>query len=376
MGERLILCTLGVAWPHWKEPDMKRTVFTMVLVAAGIVIGRAAQSPPDLSGTWRPQNPNSGQVNPFEFTITQAADSVTIRTPLGNPESVTLNLNSETRTSISGRGGAPATAVSTAGWEGARLVVTTAITGGPSGATSSARQVYSRTGDTLTLETSNSLPDGSMSQVRTATYVKYTPVPMPAPPSRPVESGYTSLFNGKDLTGWKASANPDSFKVENGAIIANAAGQASHLYYDGPVGNHSLTNFDLRLDVLARYRSNGGVYVMTEFQPQGFPGKGFEIQVNNSHSDRVRTGSLYHVVDLSNIPGKDDEWIPMEIKAQGNTITITVKGQEVVRWTQPSDWQSNYDTASRKIAPGTIAFQSHDSYSMTGYSNIRIKLLN
>ena len=101
-----------------------------------------------------------------------------------------------------------------------------------------------------------------------------------------------------------------------------------------------------------------------------------EIQVNNSHSDRIRTGSLYHIVDLSNIPGKDesDEWIPMEIKAQGNTITITVKGQEVVRWTQPADWQSNYDTASRKIAPGTIAFQSHDTYSVTAYSNIRIKL--
>jgi hypothetical protein len=72
-------------------------------------------------------------------------------------------------------------------------------------------------------------------------------------------------------------------------------------------------DFDLRLNVLARYRSNGGVYVMTEFQPQGFPGKGFEIQVKNSHSDRIRTGGL--------------------------------KGQEVVRWTQPADWQSNYDMA-------------------------------
>ena len=36
-----------------------------------------------------------GQVNPFEFTITQTADSVTIRTPLSNPESVTLKLNAE-----------------------------------------------------------------------------------------------------------------------------------------------------------------------------------------------------------------------------------------------------------------------------------------
>ena len=171
---------------------------------------------------------------------------------------------------------------------------------------------------------------------------------MPAPPSRTVEPGYTSLFNGKDLTGWKASANPDSFKVENGAIVANAVGQPSHLFYDGPVGNHAFQDFDLRLDVLARYRSNGGVYVMTEFQPQGFPGKGFEIQVNNSHSDRIRTGSLYHVVDLSNIPGKDDEWIPMEIKGQGNTITISLKGQEVVRWTQPADWPGAYDTPSRE----------------------------
>ena len=64
----------------------------------------------------------------------------------------------------------------------------------------------------------------------------------------------------------------------------------------------------------------------------------------------------------------------MAIKAQGNTITVTVKGEEVVRWRQPADWQSNYDTPSRKIAPGTIAFQSHDAYSVTAYSNIRIKL--
>ena len=352
---------------------MKRAMLTVVLAAAVVGMGGAAQAPPNLSGTWRPQNPNSGQAYPFEFTISQTADSVTIRTPLANPESVTLKLNGEeSSTQVSG-GGAVATVTSRASWEGPKLVVTSTVKG--RGASSS-KQIYSMNGDTLTLESTNVLPDGSTPPPRTATYVKYTPMPMPAPPARTVEAGYVSLFNGKDLTGWKASANPDSFKVENGAIVANAVGQPSHLFYDGPVGNHAFQNFDLRLDVLARYRSNGGVYVMTEFQPQGFPGKGFEIQVNNSHSDRIRTGSLYHVVDLSNVPGKDDEWIPMEIKTQGNTISIALKGEEVVRWTQPADWQSNYDTPSRKIAPGTIAFQSHDAYSVTAYSNIRLKLLN
>ena len=357
---------------------MKRGLLTLVLAAFVVIIGQA-QTPPNLSGTWRPQNPMAGQVNPFELTITQTPDSVTIRTPLSNPDSVTLQQNAETRIPIGsgqrGAGGATEMSVGSR-WDGAKLEVNTTLLGGPGGARNVGRQLYSISGDVLTLETSNVLPDGSMSPVRTITYVKHTPVPMPAPPTRSVESGFTSLFNGRDLTGWKASANPDSFRVERGAIVANAVGHASHLYYDGPVGNHAFREFELRLDVLARYRSNGGVYVMTEFQPQGFPGKGFEIQVNNSHSDRIRTGSLYHVVDLSNVPGKDDEWMPMEIKGQANTITITVKGQEVVRWTQPADWQSNYDTPSRKIAPGTVAFQSHDLYSVTAYANVRVRLLN
>ena len=62
----------------------------------------------------------------------------------------------------------------------------------------------------------------------------------------------------------------------------------------------------------------------------------------------------------------------LEIGTRGRgLVEIT---DEVVRWTQPADWQSNYDTPSRKIAPGTIALQSHDVYSVTAYSNIRIKL--
>src|SRR6185503_20988493 len=133
-----------------KELNMKRAMLTVMLAAAVMVIGMGAQAPPNLSGTWRPQNPNSGQVNPFEFTITQTADSVTIRTPLGNPESVTLKLNGEeTRAQVGGgqSGAGAATVAARAQWEGSKLVVTSAVTGGRGGA-SSARQAYSISGDT------------------------------------------------------------------------------------------------------------------------------------------------------------------------------------------------------------------------------------
>ena len=55
-------------------------------------------------------------------------------------------------------------------------------------------------------------------------------------------------------------------------------------------------------------------------------------------------------------------------------IIQVMKGQEVLRWTQPADWSGAYDTPGRKIAPGTIAFQSHDAYSMTAYATIRVKV--
>ena len=190
------------------------------------------------------------------------------------------------------------------------------------------------------------------------------------------DAGYTTLFNRKDLTGWKVGGPESDFKVVDGAIQANGVDGPGHVFYEGDFHNHTFLNFDLKLDVMAKHRSNGGVYVLTELQDKGFPGKGFEIQVNNSHTDRIRTGSLYHVVDLSYIPAKDDEWFPMEIKVQKQTITVWVKGTEVLQWTQPADWDGAYDTPGRKIAPGTIAFQAHDPNSFTYYTNVGIKPLD
>jgi Domain of Unknown Function (DUF1080) len=198
-----------------------------------------------------------------------------------------------------------------------------------------------------------------------------------------VEPGFTSLFNGKDFTGWKIAGPPESFTIKDGAIVANGA--ASHAYYDGAFMNHAFRNFELKVDVMTRAGSNGGVYVLTEYQDVGgserasgrFPSKGFEIQVNNSHTDRVRTGSLYHVSDvLDDPPAKDDEWFTEDITVKGDRITVKVNDKQVVDWTQPADWNGGREGSGRKITgPGTIALQAHDPKSTVYYKNIRIKPL-
>ena len=196
----------------------------------------------------------------------------------------------------------------------------------------------------------------------------------------PAEGGWTSLFNGTDFTGWKISGNQASFTIQDGAMVAN--GRVAHAFYDGPISNHSFRDFELKVDIMTRAGSNGGVYVLTEYQEGGnarasgvFPSKGFEIQVNNSHTDRIRSGSLYHVKDiLDQSPAKDDEWFTEHIIVKGETITVNVNGVQVVQWTQPPDWNGGPEGPGRRITgPGTIALQAHDPRSTVYYKNIRIK---
>ena len=102
------------------------------------------------------------------------------------------------------------------------------------------------------------------------------------------EEGFVSLFNGKDLTGWKANENETTFKVEDGKIIVN--GDRCHLFYVGDVKAHNFKNFELRAQVLCKPSSNSGIYFHTEFQEKGWPAKGFECQVcTNGFKDPRKT---------------------------------------------------------------------------------------
>jgi hypothetical protein len=194
-------------------------------------------------------------------------------------------------------------------------------------------------------------------------------------PLMAAEEGFTSLFNGKDFTGWKPNENVSTFSIKDGAIVAH--GPRSHCFYVGPFNNHTFKDFELKVDIMTLPHSNGGVYILTEYQPEGWPGKGFEVQVNNTYpNDPRRTASLYEVADNPADVAKDNEWFTEDIIVKGNSITIKVGDKVVAQWTQPADWAGTQEFPGRRIGPGTIALQAHDPGSTVYYKNIRIKLLN
>ena len=176
------------------------------------------------------------------------------------------------------------------------------------------------------------------------------------------KDGWITLFNGKDLEGWKISEN-GKFKVEGGEIVVS--GERAHLFTED-----EFKNFIFKAEVKTTPGSNSGIYFHTRFQEEGWPELGHEAQVNVTHGDPVKTGSLYNVVKLFKTPAKDNEWWTQTVIVKGQQIIIKVNDEVVVNYTEPKDVQGG-----RKLSQGSFALQAHDPKSVVYYKNIRAKRL-
>jgi hypothetical protein len=185
--------------------------------------------------------------------------------------------------------------------------------------------------------------------------------------------GWISLFDGQSLDGWKVGNNASSFSIENGAIAVN--GNVAHLFYDGPVNDHSFKNFELKLDIMTTAGSNSGVYFHTQYQESSWPQKGYEVQVNNSHTDWRRSGSLWAIDDVKETYAKDNEWYTMYIKVKGKRITVKINDKKVVEYTEPENVQRDEGLKGRVLSAGTFALQGHDPKSKVYFKNIKVKVL-
>jgi hypothetical protein len=187
-------------------------------------------------------------------------------------------------------------------------------------------------------------------------------------------AGWVSLYDGKSLDGWKANDDPGTFQVQNGDIIVY--GKRSHLFYVGDIHNHNWKNFELKCDVMTRKGANSGVYFHTAFQDVGWPDKGFEVQVNNTHTDPKRTAGLYDVLDNYAAPAPDDEWFTLYIKVEGKHVITKVNDRVIIDWTQPEGFVSPKGHPARIIDSGTFALQGHDPKSETHFRNIYVHALD
>ncbi|QHV95876.1 3-keto-disaccharide hydrolase [Spirosoma endbachense] len=189
---------------------------------------------------------------------------------------------------------------------------------------------------------------------------------------RPAADGWVSIFDGKTFNGWKITEeSPATFSVQDGAIVV--AGPRAHLFYEGPVHNHDFKNFEWKAQVMTTPGSNSGMFIHTAYQPSGWPSKGYEIQVNQSHTDWRKTGSVYGLQDVKEVFVKDNEWYTEHIIVQGKKVTIKVNDKTINEYMEPDSISTG--KSMKKLSTGTVALQGHDPKSKVFYKDIMIKVL-
>jgi len=184
------------------------------------------------------------------------------------------------------------------------------------------------------------------------------------------EKGWVQLFNGKNLDGWETHPKDKAkWEVKDGMIVGT--GGTGHLFSK----RDDYENFRYRFEAMINDHGNSGQYFRTKMAP-GFP-PGYEAQINSTHSDPIRTGSLYpdgrlkftaedkKKMIVKEQLHKPDEWFTQEVIAVGNHIIIKVNGKTTV------DFVDSHNSYKK----GRFAIQQHDPGTVVKVRKIEVKEL-
>jgi type 1 glutamine amidotransferase len=183
-----------------------------------------------------------------------------------------------------------------------------------------------------------------------------------AAPGRPkAKNDWVALFDGKTTSGWKGVGN-GAWEVLEGGIL-KGSGKQGHLF-----SPQEYRNFHYKAEALVTDGSNSGMYFRALMEPGVDWPRGMEAQVNSSHADPARTGTLYgyeRVYEQLVPPG---QWFTQEVIAVDDFIVLKVNGRVVVKRQVPYDNQKHFPK-------GRFAFQQHHEGSEAQFRNVQVREL-
>ena len=171
---------------------------------------------------------------------------------------------------------------------------------------------------------------------------------------------WTTLFNGKDLTGWVVPSPNPHWRVENGVLVGESDEKltGSMLWTEKKYGD-----FVFETDVRWKGDIDSGVFMRTPT---------LQMQIGTSISQkRELTGSFYlgkgypEHAQAKNVLKQlrpYGEWNTIRIEARGTTFKVSINGQPASELTEP-----------KHAEPGPIGVQIHQKLKMkVEFRNIRV----
>lgn len=194
--------------------------------------------------------------------------------------------------------------------------------------------------------------------------------------------GWISLFNGKDLNGWK-QVGPGEHFVQDG-LIASKGGMGL-LYYTKQKFGHCKLKVVFRMQ---KANSNSGVFIRIPIEPREawMPVHyGYEVQIDNhpetSNEDEYHvTGTLYSLTKPLAKPGKPGpEWNTMEITMDGPHTIVYVNGEKVTDYHEGDPVpERKFDFEpfrGRRPDTGFIGLQNHGDDDIVYFKEVAIQNL-
>ncbi|WP_460555116.1 3-keto-disaccharide hydrolase [Ferruginibacter profundus] len=176
------------------------------------------------------------------------------------------------------------------------------------------------------------------------------------------EKGWQSLFNGKDLTGWKRIAGAATYTVEDGVIVGRTVAKSHNSFL---VTEKEYGDFILEADVYVEdEEGNSGLQTRSHLNPAGYNGEGrvYGRQCEIDPTPRRWTGGIYD-------EGRREWLYPMQLnqaaqkaykKNTYNHYRVECIGNEMRTWVNGVAAAYVVDTVDAK---GFIGLQVHEIYS-------------
>ncbi|TWT98231.1 3-keto-disaccharide hydrolase [Stieleria varia] len=194
-----------------------------------------------------------------------------------------------------------------------------------------------------------------------------------------VTDGFTSLFNGKDLTGWTPKGGECEFKVQDGMLVGQCVKGSASTYLC--TDKSDFTDFVFTCDMKWEVDGNSGVM----FRAQAKPGKnsetvfGPQAEMEGITGDRFWSGGIYgqscggyfyplwlkeHAEARAALDREG--WNRLTISAKGNVVKTWINGVPVAHWVDDGTY-----------AKGFFGLQIHKGNKGTVlWKNIRVKELS
>ena len=175
-----------------------------------------------------------------------------------------------------------------------------------------------------------------------------------------------SLFNGKDISGWKIYGT-EKWYVEKGELICESGPDKQYGYF---ATEDEYKDFELTLQFKQESNGNSGVFFHSQIDGTKVSGWQAEVAPLNHHSGGIYEsygrGWLIQPTEDKEKALKEGDWNDMKVRVKGNEVTTWLNGVQMITLT---------DEKIGSIT-GKIALQIHDGGGVkVKWREIKIKTL-